>query len=78
MALMGFHDLAPNMAELAVFIPVLTALSLLFLRKQAPCTGAIPFPERSSELARLAGHSEWLATGDISRAGYPKMVAGAR
>jgi ribosome-dependent ATPase len=31
---LGFHDLAPSLAELAVFIPVLTLLSLLFLRKQ--------------------------------------------
>jgi len=31
---LGFHDLAPSLAELAVFIPVLTFLSLLFLRKQ--------------------------------------------
>jgi ribosome-dependent ATPase len=31
---LGFHDLIPHLAELAVFIPVLTFLSLLFLRKQ--------------------------------------------
>ena len=31
---LGFHDLMPHLAELAVFIPVLTFLSLLFLRKQ--------------------------------------------
>jgi ribosome-dependent ATPase len=31
---LGLHDLAPSLAELAVFIPVLTVLSLLFLRKQ--------------------------------------------
>jgi len=31
---LGFHDLAANLAGLAVFIPVLTLLSLLFLRKQ--------------------------------------------
>jgi len=31
---LGFHDLAPRLAELAVFIPILTGLSLLFLRKQ--------------------------------------------
>jgi ribosome-dependent ATPase len=31
---LGFHDLALHLAELAVFIPALTFLSLLFLRKQ--------------------------------------------
>ena len=31
---LGFRDLAPSLAELAVFIPVLTVLRLLFLRKQ--------------------------------------------
>ena len=31
---LGFHDLMPHLAELAVFIPALTLLSLLFLRKQ--------------------------------------------
>jgi ribosome-dependent ATPase len=31
---LGFHDLAANLAGLAMFIPVLTLLSLLFLRKQ--------------------------------------------
>src|SRR3974390_942709 len=31
---LDFHDLAPSLAELAVFIPTLTCLSLLFLRKQ--------------------------------------------
>ena len=31
---LGFHDLMPHLAELAVFIPALTFLSLLFLRKQ--------------------------------------------
>jgi len=31
---LSFHDLAPSLAELAVFIPTLTCLSLLFLRKQ--------------------------------------------
>jgi ribosome-dependent ATPase len=31
---LGFPDLAPNLAALAFFIPVLTALSLLLLRKQ--------------------------------------------
>jgi ribosome-dependent ATPase len=31
---LGFHDLGPSLAELAVFIPTLTCLSLLFLRKQ--------------------------------------------
>jgi ribosome-dependent ATPase len=33
---LGFHDLAGNLAGLAVFIPVLTLLSLLLLRKQEP------------------------------------------
>jgi len=31
---LGFSDLVPNLAALAVFIPALTALSLLLLRKQ--------------------------------------------
>jgi ribosome-dependent ATPase len=31
---LGFHDLTPSLAELALFIPALTFLSLLFLRKQ--------------------------------------------
>ena len=31
---LGFRDLVPSLAELAVFIPALTFLSLLFLRKQ--------------------------------------------
>jgi ribosome-dependent ATPase len=31
---LGFWDLVPSLAELAVFIPALTFLSLLFLRKQ--------------------------------------------
>jgi ribosome-dependent ATPase len=31
---LGFQDLAPNLAALAVFVPVLTAVSLLLLRKQ--------------------------------------------
>ena len=31
---LGFSDLATNMAALAVFIPALTALNLLLLRKQ--------------------------------------------
>jgi ribosome-dependent ATPase len=31
---LGFLDLAPNLAGLAVFIPILTLLSLLLLRKQ--------------------------------------------
>ncbi|HEY7245135.1 MAG TPA: ribosome-associated ATPase/putative transporter RbbA [Xanthobacteraceae bacterium] len=31
---LGFHDLVPSLIELAVFIPVLTSLSLLLLRKQ--------------------------------------------
>jgi ribosome-dependent ATPase len=31
---LGFGDLAPNLTELAIFIPVLTLLSMLFLRKQ--------------------------------------------
>jgi ribosome-dependent ATPase len=33
---LGFHDLAGNLAGLAVFIPVLTLLSLLLLKKQEP------------------------------------------
>ena len=31
---LGFQDLAINLAALAAFIPILTLLSLLFLRKQ--------------------------------------------
>jgi ribosome-dependent ATPase len=31
---LGFHDLAANLAGLALFIPALTLLSLVFLRKQ--------------------------------------------
>jgi ribosome-dependent ATPase len=31
---LGFEDLATNLAELAVFVPLLTLLSLLLLRKQ--------------------------------------------
>ena len=31
---LGFADLSPNLAALAVFIPILTLLSLLLLRKQ--------------------------------------------
>ena len=31
---LGFHDLGPNIAALTLFIPALTALNLLFLRKQ--------------------------------------------
>jgi ribosome-dependent ATPase len=31
---LGLHDLAPNIAALAVFVPVLTLLSLLLLRRQ--------------------------------------------
>jgi ribosome-dependent ATPase len=31
---LGFSDLAPNLAGLAVFVPLLTMLSLLLLRKQ--------------------------------------------
>jgi ribosome-dependent ATPase len=31
---LGFHDLTPSLAELAVFIPALTFLSLLLLQKQ--------------------------------------------
>jgi ribosome-dependent ATPase len=31
---LGIRDLAPSLGELAVFIPALTFLSLLFLRKQ--------------------------------------------
>ena len=31
---LGFHDLTPSLTELAIFIPVLTLLSLLLLRKQ--------------------------------------------
>ena len=31
---LGFEDLAPDLLALAVFVPVLTALSLLLLRKQ--------------------------------------------
>jgi ribosome-dependent ATPase len=31
---LGFLDLATNLAALAVFIPILTLLSLLLLRKQ--------------------------------------------
>jgi ribosome-dependent ATPase len=31
---LGFHDLTPSLAELALFIPALTLLSLLFLRKR--------------------------------------------
>jgi ribosome-dependent ATPase len=33
---LGFQDLAMNLAALAAFIPILTTLSLLFLRKQEP------------------------------------------
>jgi ribosome-dependent ATPase len=33
---LGFQDLAMNLAALAAFIPILTLLSLLFLRKQEP------------------------------------------
>jgi ribosome-dependent ATPase len=33
---LGFHDLARDLASLAVFIPALTLLSLLLLRKQEP------------------------------------------
>jgi len=31
---LGFSDLAPNLAALVVFIPALTGLNLLLLRKQ--------------------------------------------
>jgi ribosome-dependent ATPase len=31
---LGFHDLTPSLTELGLFIPALTCLSLLFLRKQ--------------------------------------------
>ena len=31
---LGFHDLTPSLTELAVFIPALTVLSLLLLRRQ--------------------------------------------
>jgi ribosome-dependent ATPase len=31
---LGFSDLAPDLLGLAIFVPVLTILSLLFLRKQ--------------------------------------------
>jgi ribosome-dependent ATPase len=31
---LGFSDLAPTLAALAVFIPVLTLLNVLLLRKQ--------------------------------------------
>jgi ribosome-dependent ATPase len=33
---LGFYDLAGNLAGLALFIPVLTLLSLLLLKKQEP------------------------------------------
>ncbi len=33
---LGFHDLAGSMLSLLIFIPILTLLSLLFLRKQEP------------------------------------------
>jgi len=33
---LGFHDLARDLASLAVFIPALALLSLLLLRKQEP------------------------------------------
>ena len=32
---LGFHDLVPDFAGLAVFVPALTMLSMLLLRKQA-------------------------------------------